>query len=73
MTGGTASLFDAGELPEPERKVFAIAEADESTHIDEIVEQADCHFSLRRRSFRRCSSWRWAAESESCRERIMYG
>ncbi len=43
--GETASLFDAAELPEPERKVLAILRADESTHIDELVERLVAHLS----------------------------
>ena len=39
---GTASLFgDAGELAPHEKKIFALLKADESTHIDEIVERLE--------------------------------
>lgn len=39
--GTTPSLFDAAEhLPPHERKLFAMLRADESMHIDEIVERA---------------------------------
>jgi len=37
--GQTASLFQEGELAPHEKKIFAILKADESTHIDEIVER----------------------------------
>lgn len=43
--GKTASLFDAAELPEPERKVFAILRGDESTHIDDLIERLVSHLS----------------------------
>jgi DNA processing protein len=43
--GKTASLFDAAELPDAEKKVFAILRADESTHIDELVEKLVAHLS----------------------------
>jgi DNA processing protein len=39
---GTASLFrDDGELAPHEKKIFALLKADESTHIDEIVERLE--------------------------------
>ncbi len=39
---GTASLFgDHGELAPHEKKIFALLKADESTHIDEIVERLE--------------------------------
>ncbi|MBV8053518.1 MAG: DNA-protecting protein DprA [Acidobacteriaceae bacterium] len=37
--GQTASLFQENELPPHEKKIFALLKADESTHIDEIVER----------------------------------
>ncbi len=36
--GQTASLFQEAELSPHEKKIFALLKADESTHIDEIVE-----------------------------------
>ena len=36
--GGTASLFQAADLPPAEKKVFALLRSDESTHIDQLVE-----------------------------------
>ncbi len=41
----TASLFDAPELGPAERRIWAILRADESTHIDEIVERLVSHLS----------------------------
>jgi DNA processing protein len=41
----TASLFDAPELSPAERRILAILRADESTHIDEIVERLVQHLS----------------------------
>ena len=39
---GTASLFgEEGELAPHEKKIFALLKADESTHIDEIVERLE--------------------------------
>jgi DNA processing protein len=35
----TASLFGGPNLPPDERKIFAVLRADESTHIDELVER----------------------------------
>jgi len=37
--GQTASLFGEAELPPHEKKIFALLKADESMHIDEIVER----------------------------------
>jgi len=37
----TASLFGEVELPPHEKKIFALLKADESTHIDEIVERLE--------------------------------
>jgi DNA processing protein len=37
----TASLFQEGELPPHEKKIFALLKADEATHIDEIVERLE--------------------------------
>jgi DNA processing protein len=39
--GETASLFQQPELAPHERKIFALLKADESTHIDEIVERLE--------------------------------
>jgi DNA processing protein len=39
--GETASLFEETELAPHEKKIFAILKADESTHIDEIVERLE--------------------------------
>ena len=40
-TGQTASLFQEAELSPHEKKIFALLKADESTHIDEIVERLE--------------------------------
>ena len=40
-TGQTASLFQEAELAPHEKNIFAILKADESTHIDEIVERLE--------------------------------
>ena len=39
--GQTASLFQENELPPHEKKIFALLNADETTHIDEIVERLE--------------------------------
>jgi DNA processing protein len=39
--GETASLFAESELPPHERKIFALLKADESTHLDDIVERLE--------------------------------
>jgi DNA processing protein len=39
--GQTASLFQEAELAPHEKKIFAILKADETTHIDEIVERLE--------------------------------
>ena len=39
--GQTASLFQEGELAPHEKKIFALLKADESTHIDEIIERLE--------------------------------
>ena len=39
--GQTASLFGESELSPHEKKIFALLKADESTHIDEIVERLE--------------------------------
>jgi len=39
--GQTASLFGESDLPPHEKKIFALLKADESTHIDEIVERLE--------------------------------
>ncbi|MGA9043228.1 MAG: DNA-processing protein DprA [Terriglobales bacterium] len=41
----TASLFQEAELSPHEKKIFALLKADESTHIDEIVERLETHLS----------------------------
>lgn len=41
QTGQTASLFQEAELSPHEKKIFALLKADESTHIDEIVERLE--------------------------------
>ncbi len=41
----TASLFDQQEMPAQERKVYAILRADESIHIDELIEKLDGRLS----------------------------
>ncbi|MGA8153853.1 MAG: DNA-processing protein DprA [Terriglobales bacterium] len=43
--GQTASLFGEPELPPHEKKIFALLKADESTHIDEIVERLETTLS----------------------------
>jgi DNA processing protein len=40
-----ASLFTGSELPPDEKRIFAVLRADESTHIDEIVERLVSHLS----------------------------
>ena len=37
----TASLFEQHEMPAQERKVYALLRADESIHIDELIEKLD--------------------------------
>jgi DNA processing protein len=41
QAGQTASLFGEAELSPHEKKIFALLKADESTHIDEIVERLE--------------------------------
>jgi DNA processing protein len=41
----TASLFDQQEMPAQERKVYALLRADESVHIDELIEKLDGRLS----------------------------
>jgi DNA processing protein len=41
QAGQTASLFGETELSPHEKKIFALLKADESTHIDEIVERLE--------------------------------
>jgi DNA processing protein len=41
----TASLFGEVELPPHEKKIFALLKADESTHIDKIVERLETQLS----------------------------
>jgi len=42
---GAASLFQAAELPPGEKRVLALLRADESTHIDVLVERLSSHLS----------------------------
>jgi len=46
QAGQTASLFGEAELSPHEKKIFALLRADESTHIDEIVERLEPDLSL---------------------------
>lgn len=41
QVGQTASLFGEAQLSPHEKKIFALLKADESTHIDEIVERME--------------------------------
>jgi DNA processing protein len=41
----TASLFKDAELPPHERRILSLLKADESTHIDELVERLDAELS----------------------------
>lgn len=41
----TASLFSQPEMPAQERKVYALLRADESVHIDELIEKLDGRLS----------------------------
>jgi len=43
--GGSASLFEAADLPPTEKKVFALLRSDESTHIDQLVERLSSYLS----------------------------
>ena len=43
--GTSASLFQGAELPASEKKVFGLLRADESTHIDQLVERLASHLS----------------------------
>lgn len=45
QTAQTASLFGESELAPHEKKIFALLKADESTHIDEIVERLEPELS----------------------------
>jgi DNA processing protein len=45
QAGQTASLFGETELSPHEKKIFALLKADETTHIDEIVERLEPHLS----------------------------
>ena len=40
-----ASLFEAGELPPAEKRIYALLRSDESTHIDELVDRLRPHLS----------------------------
>ena len=42
---GSASLFEAAELPPTEKKVFGLLRTDESTHIDQLVERLSSYLS----------------------------
>jgi DNA processing protein len=43
--GDSASLFQAADLPPAEKRVLALLRADESTHIDLIIERLRSHLS----------------------------
>jgi len=43
--GPSASLFQEAELPPAEKRLIAMLRADESTHIDVIVERLSSHLS----------------------------
>src|SRR5450631_149864 len=43
--GVPSSLFEAGQLPPNEKKVYALMRADESIHIDQLVERLAAHLS----------------------------
>jgi DNA processing protein len=45
QAGASASLFEAADLPPAEKKVFALLRADESTHIDQLVERLTSYLS----------------------------
>ena len=45
QTPETASLFGGQELPPDEKRIFAVLQADEATHIDELVERLVSHMS----------------------------
>ncbi len=42
---GSASLFQGAELPPSEKRVLALLRADESTHLDVMVERLASHLS----------------------------
>lgn len=42
---GSASLFQGAELPPHEKRILALLRADESTHIDALVERLSSHLS----------------------------
>ncbi len=44
-TPSTASLFDGAALSPHEKRIFALLRADESTHIDELVDRVQEHMS----------------------------
>ncbi len=66
----TASLFDAPELGPAEKAILSVLRADESTHIDEIVERLVQHLSSSE-IFTALFELELAAASGSCRGRIM--
>jgi DNA processing protein len=43
--GAPASLFETGDLPPTEKKVFALLRSDESTYIDQLVERLSSYLS----------------------------
>ena len=43
--GSSASLFQAADLPPGEKRVLGLLRADESTHLDLIVERLQSHLS----------------------------
>jgi DNA processing protein len=44
-TAQTASLFQSDTLPPHERRIYSLLKADESTHVDELVEKLDGQIS----------------------------
>ena len=42
---GSASLFQGAELPPNEKRILALLKADESTHIDQLMERLQSHLS----------------------------
>jgi DNA processing protein len=61
QAGQTASLFGETELSPHEKKIFALLEADEATHIDEIVGRLEPHLLSSSEIFAALSSWSWLA------------
>ena len=65
----TASLFE-GDISPHEKKVLRLLKADESSHIDELVESLEPELSSRRYS-PRSLNWSWREKYGSCRGRIL--